>query len=189
MLTVKANLVALDEFSDNKPESVLIQLTKMDIARINDAIAYLKKSEATQVKIRKTADLYWCKKDEQDEQYLNHSDEEQTWEESAEGLIIMLNSIYYTATNDYDSSDILESGDLTDSYPELSALFKDKKDEQDTVSKAKKEALSLLKSLEEDCKMAISGEWDCSTDEGKEGFESMIDSIGTIEGIINKYIK
>lgn len=64
-----------------------------------------------------------------------------------------------------------------------------KNSEQDATSKAKTEALSLLKSLEEDCNMAISGEWDCSTDEGKEGFESMIDSIGTIEGIINKYIK
>ena len=40
--------------------------------------------------------------------------------------------------------------------------------------------INLLNSLEEDCNMAISGEWDCSSNEGKEGFNSMIENIQEI---------
>lgn len=124
-LTVKSNLVALDEFSDGKPTSVSLVLNEQNITDIKDAIAYLKKSGATHVKIRKTGDLYFNNKNEQHEEFLNHSDEDYTWEESAEGLIIMLNSIYYTVTNDFGGSDVLESDDLTELYPELNALFND----------------------------------------------------------------
>lgn len=50
-------------------------------------------------------------------------------------------------------------------------------------------AINLLNSLEEDCNMAISGEWDCSSDEGKEGFEAMIKNINKIKVFIKKHIK
>ncbi len=61
--------------------------------------------------------------------------------------------------------------------------------EDDENNTDKNKALSLLNSLEEDCNMAISGDWDCSSDEGKEGFESMINNIEIIKQIINKNIK
>jgi len=38
----------------------------------------------------------------------------------------------------------------------------------------RKEIKDLLKTLRKDAKMAINGKWDCSTKEGKEGFESQI---------------
>lgn len=186
-MTVKSNLTALDEFSDGKPTSVSLVLNEEDIARIKDAITFLKKTNGVSVKIHKTGDLYFNNKNEQHEEFLNHSDEDYKWEESNEGLIIMLNSIYYTATNDYDSSDVLESEDLTDLYPELSSLFKDEQEEK--VNEDKKLAINLLNSLQEDCDMAISGDWDCSSDEGKEGFEAMIKNINTIKVIIKKHIK
>lgn len=36
------------------------------------------------------------------------------------------------------------------------------------------EQIKLIDILIESCNQGISGEWDCTTDEGKEGFESMI---------------
>ena len=123
MLTVKSDLTSLDGSSDGKPYSVSIQLNEEDMTSIKDAIAYLKKSGATHIKIRKVADLYFNNKNEQAEEFLNHSDEDYEWEETAEGLIIMLNSIYYTATNNFDNSDVLESEDLTEFYSELRKLF------------------------------------------------------------------
>lgn len=61
--------------------------------------------------------------------------------------------------------------------------------EQDKVNEDKELTINLLNSLQEDCDMAISGEWDCSSDEGKEGFEAMIKNINTIKVIIKKHIK
>lgn len=48
-----------------------------------------------------------------------------------------------------------------------------------------KEMRELLSMLETDCEMAQSGEWDVSTDEGKESFTNMIDNINAIQKIIN----
>lgn len=51
----------------------------------------------------------------------------------------------------------------------------------------KKLAISLLKTLIKSCEEGQSGEWDCSTDEGKEGFGAMIDQLEeTIKLIKNK---
>lgn len=36
------------------------------------------------------------------------------------------------------------------------------------------EKIRLIDILIESCNQGISGEWDCSTDEGKQGFEDMI---------------
>lgn len=53
--------------------------------------------------------------------------------------------------------------------------------------KDKKEAISLLKTVIQSCEEGQSGEWDCSTDEGKEGFGAMIDQLEeTIKLIKNK---
>jgi len=38
----------------------------------------------------------------------------------------------------------------------------------------KDEYNKIIDILIESCEQGISGEWDCTTDEGKEGFESMI---------------
>ncbi len=38
----------------------------------------------------------------------------------------------------------------------------------------KEEQIRLINILIESCNQGISGEWDCTTDEGKQGFESMI---------------
>lgn len=46
--------------------------------------------------------------------------------------------------------------------------------------------INLLNLLEGDCNMAISGEWDCSSDEGKEGFKSMINGINEIRNYLLK---
>jgi hypothetical protein len=34
-----------------------------------------------------------------------------------------------------------------------------------------------LKTLRKDAKMALSGEWDCTTQEGKEGFDAQVEAI------------
>lgn len=41
-------------------------------------------------------------------------------------------------------------------------------------------AISVLQTIKLDAEMAISGEWDCSTDEGKEGFIYQIKLINRV---------
>jgi hypothetical protein len=82
---------------------------------------------------------------------------------------------------------IIETFEANDYTFEADGKMNNAKPEQEK-EEDKKMAIHLLKLLEEDCNMGMSGEWDCSTDEGKKGFESMIDSIDNIKDIIEKHI-
>lgn len=42
-------------------------------------------------------------------------------------------------------------------------------------NKAKKETIENIRCVIQSCQEAIDGDWDCSTDEGRKGFGSMID--------------
>ena len=53
----------------------------------------------------------------------------------------------------------------------------------------KAECLESLKTLEKSCEEGISGEWDCSTDEGKKGFDAMIEEIQAVRKFIKKNLK
>ena len=49
------------------------------------------------------------------------------------------------------------------------------------TNELKEEVVKVLTRLREDAEMALSGEWDCSTDEGKEtGFSAQIQLIDNI---------
>ncbi len=49
------------------------------------------------------------------------------------------------------------------------------------TNELKEEVVRVLTILREDAEMALSGEWDCSTDEGKEtGFTAQIELIDSI---------
>ena len=52
--------------------------------------------------------------------------------------------------------------------------------------KDKKEAISLLKTVIQSCEEGQSGEWDCTTDEGKMGFEAMADLVRDAIQLIKK---
>lgn len=45
---------------------------------------------------------------------------------------------------------------------------------------------SLLKTVITSCEEGKDGRWDCSTDEGKEGFDAMIELLGTVDLILFK---
>ena len=48
----------------------------------------------------------------------------------------------------------------------------------------KKECLEHLKHLIASCKEGKSGQWDCTTDEGKEGFDAMRESLEAVRGFV-----
>lgn len=49
-----------------------------------------------------------------------------------------------------------------------------------------KDNIELLNIVIESCKQGLDGTWDCSTNEGKEGFQSMID---VLQEVVNNLTK
>jgi hypothetical protein len=64
-------------------------------------------------------------------------------------------------------------GDNYQLCSELSKYIKEHK-------KLEKQTIAILKSLRLDAQMALDGDWDPCTDEGKEGFQCQIDSINNL---------
>ena len=54
----------------------------------------------------------------------------------------------------------------------------------DETQKKNKTIKSLLSTLKKSCQEGRSGDWDCSTEEGKEGFDAMIKDIEDIGGLL-----
>lgn len=91
---------------------------------------------------------------------------------------------YHTAWEDEeDFQYIVRDGKLAEIEEEVNPT--DPNSELDALRETEKNVcVNLLDSLRTDCNMAISGEWDYSTDEGKEGFTSMIESIDRVQKFI-----
>ena len=53
-------------------------------------------------------------------------------------------------------------------------------------SKDKKETISLIQTVIKSCEEGRDGTWDCSTDEGKEGFNDMKSLLEDAMSLINK---
>jgi len=111
--------------------------------------------------------------------------------------------VYYPNNNNFTSEQTVQLKDIGLTVPKLYELIEVKKfiprlhHSKPTVifdsyvevaeqDKKHSKYINLLNSLEEDCNMAISGEWDCSSDEGKEGFEAMISNINEIRNYLQK---
>ncbi len=52
--------------------------------------------------------------------------------------------------------------------------------------KNKAEIIDLLKTVKESCEEGQDGRWDCSTDEGKEGFDAMAEALDRAIELIHK---
>lgn len=50
--------------------------------------------------------------------------------------------------------------------------------------KSKKEAKEIIECLIKSCEEGIDGTWDCSTDEGKEGFDAMVQQLEELDAFL-----
>jgi hypothetical protein len=66
---------------------------------------------------------------------------------------------------------------LIEEYEDLMLCLEDGVDVGIEVGHIADEVTSALKTLRADAEMALSGEWDCTTEEGKQGFEAQIELI------------